>query len=319
MPNVNGKPLSPDEAMLLGLCPECGAAVIPRVARAHAESHWSADPDATRLSAEGRRRFKLLLDFAYNRFIGPVSGTSPPATAPPIRKPSETPYQDDEREHHWWQLQNRSMLWGAIPVATFVFGLELFRDKDWIWGAIFTGASILALLWVDRLMRITSEQMVRTPSSGTSKSQMIIIALLALLTWGGVIYDIYYRDFAHHQAVETHIPGRLTDTEKWLLGNKMRDFNEYLLTVIYYPDRAKVAEEIVDVIKAGAIHVSSELATTELPDGITVCGRVSNPHVQQLADVLSDAYDQKVGIGDCGKASIDNRLDDSLTIRLGAP
>src|SRR5229473_5954372 len=69
MPNVDGKSLSPDEAMLLGLCPECGTPLIPRTARAHAESHWGSDPDATRLSEEGRRRFKLILDFAAARQV----------------------------------------------------------------------------------------------------------------------------------------------------------------------------------------------------------------------------------------------------------
>jgi hypothetical protein len=113
----------------------------------------------------------------------------------------------------------------------------------------------------------------------------------------------------------THALGHLTEGEKWQLGEKMRDFNEYILIVIYYSDRAKVAEEIVDVAKAGEIHVSSELSGAELPDGITVCGRASNPHVQQLADVLSNAYNEKVGLGDCGKGP----ADDSLTIRLGAP
>ncbi|SRR5216683_1540620 len=88
MPNVDGKSLSPDEAMLLGLCPECGAPLIPRTARAHAESHWGADPDAVRLSEEGRRRFKLILDFVSARVQRPALGTSQiegqsvPRTAP---------------------------------------------------------------------------------------------------------------------------------------------------------------------------------------------------------------------------------------------
>ncbi len=64
MPNVDGKSLTPDEAMLLGRCPECGAPLIPRTARSHAESHWGADPGSPNLATEGRRRFNLVLDFA---------------------------------------------------------------------------------------------------------------------------------------------------------------------------------------------------------------------------------------------------------------
>jgi hypothetical protein len=67
MPNVDGKSLTPEEAMLLGRCPECGTPLIPRIARSHAESHWGADPLNLQLSKEASRRFNLLLDFAKPR------------------------------------------------------------------------------------------------------------------------------------------------------------------------------------------------------------------------------------------------------------
>jgi hypothetical protein len=180
--------------MLLGLCPECGSRVTPRLARSHAARHWGADPNASELSAEGRRRFNLLLDFANNRFIGPVSGVSAPAKAPPISNRPETPKQNDEDERHWWQLQNRSLLWGAVPVATLVFGLELLRDKNWIFGSMVTVISLFWLLLVDRQMRITSAPLSQRLSPRIHHPT-VLIALLAIATWGSVAYDIYDRDF----------------------------------------------------------------------------------------------------------------------------
>ena len=185
MPNVDGKSLSPDEAMLLGLCPECGAPLIPRTARAHAESHWGADPDAIPLSEEGRRRFKLILDFAAARVRGTL-----------LDKSQQTPKHDDEseqRERHWWQIQNRSMLWSAVPVATFLFGLDLLKDKNWIFGPIFTVGSLLALLLIDRQMRLASAPISRIAPPAT-RSPTIVIAFLAIATWMAVGYDIYVRD-----------------------------------------------------------------------------------------------------------------------------
>ena len=62
MPLVNGKDISPDEAILLGLCPECGAMVTPRTALSHARSHWN--PETLDPAGEARRRYNLLAEFA---------------------------------------------------------------------------------------------------------------------------------------------------------------------------------------------------------------------------------------------------------------
>jgi hypothetical protein len=69
MPIVDGNDVSPDEAMLLGLCPECGQPLIPKNARAHASSHFfGRDPNDPLLSAEAQRRYKLIIDFAAARY-----------------------------------------------------------------------------------------------------------------------------------------------------------------------------------------------------------------------------------------------------------
>jgi hypothetical protein len=75
MPTIDGKDTSPDEAILLGRCPECGQPLIPKTALAHASAHWfGRDPDDPWLSEEARRRYKLIIDFAadrYNPFAAP--------------------------------------------------------------------------------------------------------------------------------------------------------------------------------------------------------------------------------------------------------
>jgi hypothetical protein len=62
MPIVDGRTISPDEAIHLGLCPECAVQITPRTAINHARSHWN--PERPDLSGEARRRFDLLREFS---------------------------------------------------------------------------------------------------------------------------------------------------------------------------------------------------------------------------------------------------------------
>jgi hypothetical protein len=62
MPFVNGKQISPDAAIHLGHCPECGAPITPRNALSHARSHWN--PESLAVPSEARRRYDLLAEFA---------------------------------------------------------------------------------------------------------------------------------------------------------------------------------------------------------------------------------------------------------------
>src|SRR5580704_12613889 len=87
MPIVKGKPMSPDEAMLLGLCPECGAPVTPRTALNHARSHWN--PAVIDPASEARRRYDLLAAFVQWGSVHPESrqrSVEPPPAALSLRK-----------------------------------------------------------------------------------------------------------------------------------------------------------------------------------------------------------------------------------------
>jgi len=88
MPIVDGKDISPDEAMHRGLCPECGTAVTPRTARAHADDHWGGRTP----SPEGQRRYDMLRDFsAGSRTDGKIERSPlPKAAAQPNDKPVKT-------------------------------------------------------------------------------------------------------------------------------------------------------------------------------------------------------------------------------------
>jgi hypothetical protein len=89
MPNIDGKDVSPDEAMLLGRCPECGQLLIPKTARAHAAAHWfGRDPNDLWLSEEARRRYKLIIDFAADRYTPDRNGMSDkPVNSANVDKP----------------------------------------------------------------------------------------------------------------------------------------------------------------------------------------------------------------------------------------
>jgi hypothetical protein len=82
MPLYNGKDISPDEAILLGLCPECASTVIPKTALKHARGHWN--PERLDPSSEARRRYDLLAEFGRTK--GGISKSvvqHPPVAASP--------------------------------------------------------------------------------------------------------------------------------------------------------------------------------------------------------------------------------------------
>lgn len=186
MPNVNGKSLSPDEAMLLGLCPECGVTVTPRVARSHAESHWGADPDSARLSDEGRRRFKLLLDFAHNKSVGPTPGSPAQPKPQPTNKPAKTPDTDTRN----WIVVG---LWGLMFATIFGEGLYAFVDDHWGWGSIYTAVGVLGVIAVDQTAR--GKRLATLYPAEYRVSAMMVATVVLFLTWVLVGYDIYDR---HH-------------------------------------------------------------------------------------------------------------------------
>src|SRR6202041_2447382 len=80
--------------------------------------------------------------------------------------------------------------WGAVPAATIFFGFELLKDGDWIPGSATVLISLGALWLVDRQMRRTADTRFTIP-----RSPLGIFALLAIVTWGAVIYEIYDRHY----------------------------------------------------------------------------------------------------------------------------
>jgi hypothetical protein len=63
MPLIDGKLVSPDDAMKAGRCPECGADLRVVNPIAHRRSHWQRMPNADRLGEEGLRRMAMFDEF----------------------------------------------------------------------------------------------------------------------------------------------------------------------------------------------------------------------------------------------------------------
>lgn len=63
MPIVQGKIITPDEAMAMNLCPECGVDLTTVNPIAHRNSHWLTQPKLDRRGAEALRRRTMLDDF----------------------------------------------------------------------------------------------------------------------------------------------------------------------------------------------------------------------------------------------------------------
>lgn len=59
MPIVDGKIISPDEALARHRCPECGADFKTVSAQGHRQRHWRSQPPNGPDGDEGRRRMKL--------------------------------------------------------------------------------------------------------------------------------------------------------------------------------------------------------------------------------------------------------------------
>lgn len=59
MPIVDGKIISPDDALAQNRCPECGVDFKRVSARGHRQRHWRAQPPNGPDGEEGRRRIAL--------------------------------------------------------------------------------------------------------------------------------------------------------------------------------------------------------------------------------------------------------------------
>jgi hypothetical protein len=69
MPMVDGKQVTPDEAMAAKHCPECGADLTKVNAVAELRSHWHIAPRDDRQGKEGLRRRAMLAKYIQDNHI----------------------------------------------------------------------------------------------------------------------------------------------------------------------------------------------------------------------------------------------------------
>lgn len=67
MPFVNGKFYKPDQAITLGLCPECGRDLSQSNYTVETMLHWPHGLDPVTVSPEGIERAKMLEEFFASR------------------------------------------------------------------------------------------------------------------------------------------------------------------------------------------------------------------------------------------------------------
>jgi hypothetical protein len=87
MPLVNGKPMSPDDAMKQDRCPECGQDLKESNPIAHLRSHWRSMPRQDRDGEEGLRRMTMFKKYIADHDIRtsdmPKKAAPPPPPPPP--------------------------------------------------------------------------------------------------------------------------------------------------------------------------------------------------------------------------------------------
>jgi hypothetical protein len=83
MPLVEGKDVSPDDAMAKGLCPECGADLTKTNPIAHFRSHWKVRPKQDRDGEEGLRRMAMFQQFITDHDVRTTNMPKPKAPAAP--------------------------------------------------------------------------------------------------------------------------------------------------------------------------------------------------------------------------------------------
>ena len=177
MPNIDGKDVSPDEAMLLGRCPECGQPLIPKTARAHASAHWfGRDPNDPWLSEEARRRYKLIIDFVAARY-DPSAATQKPEQSDPNGKRLALSEPFDTRAYWIDQL---------IAAGIVGVGVDLRHDHP-IAGYV---AMAVGFVW---LAYLRWEHKPMAPRLRTSNFLPVTVLFLATVVVG---YDIYDRQNA---------------------------------------------------------------------------------------------------------------------------
>jgi hypothetical protein len=180
MPIIDNKEMSPDEAILLGHCPECGQLLIPKTAVAHASSkHWfGRDPNDPWLSEEARRRYKLIIDFAAARYNPALEERESHRRGVSMSEPivDRTPASHDTRAYWIDQL-----------IAVAIIGVGQDFRHDYPAPGYITMA--VGFVW---LVYLRWEHKPMTPQIRTPNFLAVAVLFLATLVVG---YDIYDR---HH-------------------------------------------------------------------------------------------------------------------------
>jgi hypothetical protein len=81
MPLVNGKNVTPDEAIAQGRCPECGDDFKATNPIAHRKSHWKTAPPPNADGDEARRRMALFDKYIVDNNVRTSNMQKPAAPA----------------------------------------------------------------------------------------------------------------------------------------------------------------------------------------------------------------------------------------------
>lgn len=178
MPVIDQKDVSPDEAILLGHCPECGQLLIPKTAVAHASTHWfGRDPNDPWLSEEARRRYKLIIDFAAARYNPALEERDSHRQGKPMSPKQPEPSSHDTRPFWIDQLYAGGIFCAGLTMLPdhLPFGIVLSAI-----GAVWLGY----LRWGSNPMTLQ----VRTPN--VLSVAVLCVAVLVM------VYDVYDRHYA---------------------------------------------------------------------------------------------------------------------------
>jgi hypothetical protein len=107
-----------------------------------------------------------------------------PATSEPTKLP--------DRDTRNWIMVG---LWGLMFATIFGEGLYAFVDNHWAWGSIYTAIGILGVIAVDQTARGKRLATLYPPEYRASAT--MVAAIVLLLTWVFVGYDILDRHFLH--------------------------------------------------------------------------------------------------------------------------
>jgi hypothetical protein len=212
--------------------------------------------------------------------------------------PEEGPAPLSVGEHEnlsFWQRQNRSLLWSAIPGAAFFHGLDRVHSGEYWSGTAFLVGSVVALVALDRIMRRRESQIrivSNRPTTWKARAVSLILPVVAIATWCAVGFDIADRHF--HTLAPQELSAweyiRVRDGIKgWQNIGSMKNPTPVCVAGFRYSeDNASLAQTLIDAFHNGGCQITktAELSTrqsepdvdalspspvpTPLPNGVTI-------------------------------------------------